>query len=185
VITKREAEEVIGNTVSRGLDAVIVNPGFMIGPWDWKPSSGRMLIGVATKFSALAPTGGCSICDVRDVAQGILAALERGRTGENYILAGYNMSYLDIWRLFAQTGGKRPPFMRMGPLQRIIGGRGGDLIGLLRGREPDVNSAAIAMSSLFHFYDSSRAQAELGYSNRPLDDTIRDAWQWFQERGYV
>lgn len=185
VITKREAEEVVGNAVSRGLNAVIVNPGFMIGPWDWKPSSGRMLIGVATKFSALAPTGGCSICDVRDVAQGILAALERGRTGENYILAGYNMSYLDIWRLFAQTGGKRPPFMRMGPMQRIIGGRGGDLIGLIRGREPDVNSAAIAMSSLFHYYDSSRAQSELGYSNRPLDETIHDAWQWFQERGYM
>src|SRR5262245_39881504 len=81
VITKREAEESLREVIGQGLDATIVNPGFMIGPWDWKPSSGRMLLRVGRRFAPLAPTGGCSISDVRDVSAGILAALERGRTG--------------------------------------------------------------------------------------------------------
>jgi dihydroflavonol-4-reductase len=171
--------------IAAGLNAVIVNPGFMLGPWDWKPSSGKMLVGVGSRFAVLAPTGGCSICDVRDVAVGILSAMERGKVGENYILAGHNQSYLEIWRLFAKVGGSRPPVMRMGPLQRFFAGRGGDLLGRLKHRELDINSASLAMSSLFHHYSSDRAHAELGYQIRPLEETVRDAWNWFREHGYV
>jgi dihydroflavonol-4-reductase len=75
VITKREAEQVVLEQVEAGLDAVIVNPAFMLGPWDWKPSSGRMLLDLATGWGRLAPPGGNDFCDVRDVAAGILAAL--------------------------------------------------------------------------------------------------------------
>jgi dihydroflavonol-4-reductase len=185
VVTKFEAEEKLRAVIARGLDALIVNPGFMIGPWDWKPSSGRMLIAVGTRFAALSPTGGCSICDVRDVAAGILGALEKGRTGQNYILAGHNRSYFEIWRLFAQVAGSRPPLMRLGPLQRFLAGRGGDLLGKLQRRELDVNSAALAMSCLSHHYSSARAQAELGYQIRPLEVSVRDAWEWFRKEGYV
>ncbi len=78
-MTKREAEQVVFDCVARGLDAVVVNPGFMLGPWDWKPSSGRMLLKIATGWAMLAPPGANSYCDVRDVAAGIVAALERGR----------------------------------------------------------------------------------------------------------
>lgn len=185
VITKREAEEALRQVIGKGLDATIVNPGFMIGPWDWKPSSGRMLLGVGRRFAPLAPTGGCSICDVRDVTAGILAALEKGRVGVNYILGGYNKSYLEIWRLFARIGGSRPAMMRMGPLQRFLIGRSGDLLGAVTRREPDVNSAAMAMSSLFHYYSSDRARAELAYRNRPLEESVCDAWSWFKENSYV
>lgn len=185
VITKSEAEDALRLVIDRGLDAPIVNPGFMIGPWDWKPSSGRMLLAVGKRFAALAPTGGCSICDVRDVAGGILAALERGKSGRNYILAGFNLTYLDIWRLFARIGGSRPPLGRLGPAMRFLAGQTGDLFGRLRGREPEVNSAAIAMSSLFNYYSSGRAQAELGYQNRPLEETVKDAWEWFKSYGYI
>lgn len=185
VITKREAEEAVREAVGAGLDATIVNPGFMIGRWDWKPSSGQMLVSVATTFAPLAPTGGCSICDVEDVAMGILAALDRGQAGRNYILGGYNLSYLEIWRLFARVGGRRGPRFRMGPAQRWLVGRGGDLLGRFLGKELPVNSAAIAMSSLYHYYDSQRARQELGYANRPLEATIRDAWLWFQEHGFL
>lgn len=185
VITKREAEEELQLVIGRGLDATIVNPGFMIGPWDWKPSSGRMLLGVGGRFAPLAPIGGCSICDVRDVAAGILVAIEKGRVGVNYILGGYNQSYFEIWRLFARVGGSRPAIMRMGPAQRFLIGRFGDLLGSLMKRELDVNSAAVAMSSLPHYYSSDRARAELSYRNRPLEQTVRDAWSWFKENSYV
>src|SRR5262249_116582 len=110
VVTKREAERVVLERVAKGLDAVIVNPGFMLGPWDWKPSSGRMLLKIATGWALVAPPGANSYCDVRDVAEGIVAALERGRKGQRYILAGQTLTYMEALRIFARITGQRPPF---------------------------------------------------------------------------
>ncbi|MEX0819150.1 MAG: NAD-dependent epimerase/dehydratase family protein, partial [Pirellulaceae bacterium] len=152
VVTKREAEEVFLDEVARGLDGVVVNPGLMFGPWDWKPSSGRMLLEVARRMTPFAPKGGGSVCDVRDVAAGILAALQRGVAGRRYILAGENLTYLDLWKRMAQVTGGSAPICRAGPLMRIMAGRSGDLLGKLTGREPDVNSAAVGMSNLYHYY---------------------------------
>jgi dihydroflavonol-4-reductase len=184
-LTKQAAEQVVQQHVNQGLDAVIVNPGFMLGPWDWKPSSGRMLLAVACHFTPLAPTGGGTICDVRDVADGVLAAWDRGRCGRSYILGGENLTYQELWRLMAEVTGGKPPWFRAGPLMRLLGGFGGDLWGKLTGREPDVNSATMKMSCQFHYHSSARAQAELGYQTRPLRQTIEDAWRWFLEHGYV
>lgn len=185
VTTKRAAEAVLQEFVQRGLDAVIVNPGFMLGPWDWKPSSGRMLLRVATGFTPLAPTGGFSICDVRDVVAAIVTALREGTSYRRYILAGENMRYLEAWRLFAQVAGGRGPLCRAGPLMRLMAGTWGDLHARVTGREGDVNSAAIGMSDLYHYYDSSRAARELGYQMRPPQESITDAWAWFRENGYA
>jgi dihydroflavonol-4-reductase len=183
-VTKREAEEAVLAEVEKGLDAVIVNPGFMLGPWDWKPSSGRMLLEVTHRAPPFAPAGGSSVTDVRDVAEGVLSAAQSGKTGRRYILAGENMTYYDQWRLFARIAGSRPPMIRMGPLMRWVGGAFGDVKALVTGRETDINSAAIAMSSCYHFYSSARAEAELGYRHRSAEDAALAAWEWFQQMGY-
>lgn len=185
VISKKEAETAVMEHVARGLHATIVNPGFMLGPWDWKPSSGRMLLEVAKRFTPIAPRGGCSVCDVRDVAGGILAALDQGLPGRRYILAGHNIRYLELWKLFARVTGSRPPFGRGGPLLLLAAGACGDLTTKLTSREPDINSAAVRMGNQFHYYSSVRAEQELGYRNRPLEATVSDAWQWFQTHGYT
>ncbi len=78
VMSKQAAERSVREQIERGLDACIVHPGLMFGPWDWKPSSGRMLIEVVQRFTPLAPAGGISVCDVRDVAQGIVDGPRRG-----------------------------------------------------------------------------------------------------------
>jgi dihydroflavonol-4-reductase len=184
VVTKREAEQVVQQEKEKGLDAVTVHPGFMLGPWDWKPSSGRMLLGVARGQSPAAPTGGLSGCDARDVATAILACCSPATPSRRYILAGENMTFLEAWRLFAQIAGTRPPRFRMGPLVRWAVGYGGDAWGWLRGRESDVNSAMIRMSSLGHYYSSARAARELGYHSRPFADSARDAWEWFSAYHY-
>ena len=185
VLSKREAEQAFLEEVGCGLEGVVVNPGFMFGPWDWKPSSGRMLLEVARRFTPFAPKGGCSVCDVRDVAAGILAALERGTVGRGYILGGENVSYLDLWKRISSITGGAAPLGRAGPLMRLAAGRGGDLIGKLTGREPDVNSASVGMSDLYHYYSIARAQEELGYVVRPLEESLADAWDWFQAEGYA
>ena len=184
VITKREAEKVLQGQISKGLKATIVNPGFMLGPWDWKPSSGEMLLTVARGKAWVAPRGWGSFCDVRDVAEGILAAAEKGATGRRYIMAGITMSYLDAWRLFAEVTGARRPLFAVGPVVSLLVGWIGDLQGKITGREPQVNSGAIALARLLKNYTSARAEAELGYQIRPLRETVEDAWEWFQQQGY-
>jgi dihydroflavonol-4-reductase len=185
VVSKQAGGAAVREQIEAGLDAVFAHPGLMFGPWDWKPSSGRMIMEVARNFTPMAPAGGCTICDVRDVADGILAALEKGPTGRAYVFGGHNITYLKLWQLIADIAGGSRPICRSGPLIRIIVGRGGDLWGRLTGKEPDVNSAAVKLSDCYHYFDSSRAQEELGYQIRPIEESLRDAWQWFQDYGFV
>ena len=185
VVSKQAAERSVREQIELGLDACIVHPGLMFGPWDWKPSSGRMLIEVVQRFTPVVPAGGISVCDVRDVAQAIVTALATAPTGRAFVLAGHNLTYLKLWQHFADIAGGSRPLCRSGPLMRMAAGRLGDLWGRITGHEPDINSAAIKLSDPFHYFSSARAQRELGYQTRPLEDSIRDAWQWFREYGFV
>jgi dihydroflavonol-4-reductase len=183
--TKREAEQVVLEEVAEGLDAVIVNPGFMLGPWDWAPSSGQMLLEVARGRGILAPRGWYSVCDARDVATATLAARSKGQKARRYILAGENLTYLAAWRLFADVTGARKPLGYAGPLMSGLAGRAGDFWAMLTGHEPNVNSGAVALARLPKAYSSRRAETELGYHCRPFRESTQDAWDWFQEYGFV
>lgn len=179
VLSKRAGVEEVLAGVRRGLRAVIVHPGFMLGPWDWKPSSGRMMLEVGRAWRPLAPAGGCSLCDARDVAKTTIDAITRGGdSGRQFILAGTNLTYMQVWTEMADRMGSRRPVMRLGPLQRWIGGWGGDLWTKISQREGDVNSAAIKMSTQYHWHDSSRAIAELGYQIRDYQESLDASAEW-------
>lgn len=183
--SKRRGEEAVLEEVAQGLDAVVVNPGFLLGPWDWKPSSGRMLLEVARGAALLAPGGGNDFCHAEDVAAGLLAAAERGEAGRRYILGGEALSYLEAWRLFARVTGGRAPLGTAPDLLVKAVGWGGTLLGRLTGREPTVNAGAAAVSLLPHHFSSRRAEVELGYRWRPAEEAARDAWEWFRSHGYA
>ena len=185
IVTKHEAEQVILQQVNEGLNAVITNPSFMLGPWDWKPSSGEMLLAVGRGASWVAPEGYFSVTDVRDVCGGILAAAERGAIGSRYILAGQTMSYLEAWRLFAEVTGGRRPLWSIGKQSGMIIGWIGDAIGMMTGKEPGFNSGAMKIVNKPRNYSSDRAKLSLDYQNRSLRETVRDAWEWFCQHGYV
>jgi dihydroflavonol-4-reductase len=87
--------------------------------------------------------------------------------------------------MFAQLTGARRPWGQAGPLILCLAGYSGDLWTRLTGREPDVNSGAITLAALPKNYSSARAEKELGYHVRPAEETIRDAWTWFEEHGYT
>jgi dihydroflavonol-4-reductase len=184
-LTKREGERLVLDAAAAGLNAVIVNPTYMLGPWDWKPTSGRMLLHLSEGRGMLAPRGGNDFCDVRDVVSGILAAAERGQPGRRYVLGGEPLSYLQAWRLFAQVIGVRGPICRAGPMMVWVAGKYGDVMRRATGREPDINSAATKISAEFHHYSFARAAGELGYAPRGAREAATAAWQWFRERGYV
>lgn len=185
VVSKREAEAVFLDEVRIGLDGVIVNPGFMVGPRDWKPSSGEMLLTIAKQFMPLAPAGGCSVADVRDVARGIVLALDRGVAGERYILGGHDVTYLELWTQMAKVAGRRPPIGKLPNWISKIAGAAGDLAGRFTSEEPQLNSAVVAMGQLHHWYSSDKAINQLGYHVNDYLPALEESWEWFKQHGYV
>jgi dihydroflavonol-4-reductase len=217
VLSKQAANVELAKLAAAGLRTTIVYPGFLLGPWDWKPSSGKMLLQVAQRFMPFAPTGGFSICDPRAVAESAVTALEhlsgigspdftdsprapetKGTTSttqssdteirgfpRHYILAGENLSYLQAWRLFAKVSGARGPIYLSGPLMRFVVGRFADWWGRRSGQESDLNSAAIHMSCLPHYFCSERAVRELRYRVGSAERATLAAWKWFKECGYA
>ncbi|HEV3342696.1 MAG TPA: NAD-dependent epimerase/dehydratase family protein, partial [Pirellulales bacterium] len=185
VVTKRGGEQVVLELVRQDLDAVVVNPAFVLGPWDWKPSSGRMLLAVGRGRALVAPPGGNDFCDARDVASGILKAAERGVAGRRYILGGEPLSYFEAFSLFAEITGRRPPIrvMRV-PVLRTLGALG-SFWGRLTGREPALNDAAAAMALVEHHFSVARAAGELGYQVRSAREAGLAAWEWFLDHGYA
>ena len=184
VVTKMAAERLAVAAAAAGQDVIIVHPGFMLGPWDWKPSSGRM-IQALQGFAPLSPSGGCTVCDPRDVGAAILNAIDRGMSGRHYILGGENMMYLDLWRRICQALGKRGPLTYLRSPGRIIASTIGDTISRFTNQELDINSAAINMSSQIQWFHSQRAITELGYQPRPASESIRDAVLWLRQNNLL
>jgi dihydroflavonol-4-reductase len=184
VRSKRAAEKLVLAEVERGLWGVIVNPTTLFGPWDWKPSSGTMIVEVARR-STFVPVGAQNFGDARDVAATAIAASMRGRPGERYILGGHNLTYRDAWTQIAALAGKRPPWIPMGPVFRLVAAGYCNLRTAVTGQEGAANSAAVAMGRLSHCYTSDKAVRELGHTIRPFSETLQDAWHWLEERGYL
>jgi dihydroflavonol-4-reductase len=178
-ITKRRAEEAVRAACDR-IDAVIVNPAFMFGPRDARPSSGKLIVDVVRRRVPGWTPGYNNFVDVRAVARGMIAAWQRGRRGERYILAGHDMTYGDVMREIARVAGVAPPRFRVPRPVAWAVGKWGDLVER-RGKEPFVNSTQIryAYTDKFRFA-SGKAAAELGYEPGPLEPAIRDAIAWFR-----
>ncbi len=183
-ITKRRAEDVVRAARER-LDAVIVNPTYMFGPRDARPSSGKLIVDVVRRRVPGWTPGYNNFVDVRDVARGMIAAWRRGRRGERYILDGHELTYRDVMREIARVAGVAPP--RLGvprPVAWLVG-KWGDLVER-RGKEPVVNSTQIRYAYTDRFrFRGDKARAELGYEVGPLEPAIRDAIAWFRAHGML
>ncbi len=184
VVSKRAAEQVVRTAMKQTdnpLHATIVYPGFMLGPYDWKPSSGRMIVELSKNCPPMSPSGGCSVCDVRDVAEGVLNIIQLAKYDHRYILAGNNMTYFDLWKAIAKRFNRRGPWTILRKPGQVVVGGFSDRFLCRPGKEVDTNSAAIKMGSQFHYYDSSLAMSVLGYSVRPFDETLDTAIEWLRE----
>lgn len=183
VQTKKGAEQEVRSAIDRGQDAVIVYPGFLLGPWDWKPSSARMILDLRRGAPPLAPSGGCSICDARDVARGVLEAAERAPRGGRFILAGENWTYFELWTEIASRLKRSKPWFAMRPPGRWLVGSVGDLLAKFSADEPVINSAALRMGAQYHWYSSQRAFDCFGYQSRPASESLDDTIAWLREHG--
>jgi dihydroflavonol-4-reductase len=183
-ITKRQAEEVVNGARDR-IDAVIVNPTYMFGPRDARPSSGKLIVDVVKRRVPGWTPGYNNFVDVRDVARGMIGAWEKGRRGERYILAGHDMTYGDVMGTIARVAGVKPPRFKVPQFAAALFGKWGDFVER-RGKDPLLNSTQIryAFTDRFRF-KSDKAARELGYQVSPIEPAIRDAIDWFRGHGML
>ena len=164
-----------------GLPAVIVNPSTPIGPGDIKPTpTGRMVRDAAAgRMPAYVDTG-LNIVHVDDVAQGHWLAFQRGRIGERYILGGENLPLKMILGRIAQIAGCAPPRLRLPRRALYPLAAGAEAWARLRGGLPRVTLDELRMSAGKMYFNSVKAERELGYVHRPAQEAFVDAVRWFQ-----
>jgi dihydroflavonol-4-reductase len=183
--TKHLAQQLVLQAAATDLDAVVVNPTFMLGAFDARPSSGRVILEIASGKAWGYPLGGNNFVDVQDVAEAMIAAAWRGQRGRCYILGHENLSYREIFGRIAQVLRLSPPrFAIPYPLARL-GGWLGDFYGWLTRQEPGVNSATARLGYVNHYYSSARAVRELGLRQTPIEQAIQRAVRWFYDAGML
>jgi dihydroflavonol-4-reductase len=183
--SKIAAERFVETMIQRdGLPAVIVNPSAPIGPRDVRPTpTGRIIVEAASgRMPGFVDTG-LNFVHVDDVAAGQLAALERGRIGERYILGGENVLLADMLADIAHLTGRRPPRLKL-PRQMLYPiALGAEMIARVRGGEPFATVDGLRMASHHMFFDDSKARSELGYVSRPYREGLADAIAGFRAHG--
>ncbi len=184
--SKAGGELQIKEGVERGLDAVTVNPTAVLGPHDYKPSQlGGVLLDLYHRRLPGLVDGGFDWVDVRDVVAGALAAAEKGRTGERYLLSGARRSILELARTVEEVTGVRPP--RLVTPMWLARGVAPFATGWARlmGRPPRFTAESLHALRNHQMVSHDKAARELGYLVRPLKDTVAATFDWFKKANVV
>jgi dihydroflavonol-4-reductase len=172
-LSKMLQERLVLDRVGRdGLPAVVLNPSLLLGPALNGSTSTGIVEDAAAGRIPFVPAGGVSAVDVRDVAGAVVAALERGEVGERYFLATLNCPFDDFFRRLEACGAGRVPRIPVPGAAGVLGAR------LLRRVTPDraagIHPMKMDMAQHFWYADASKARAELGFSPRRIDETLRE-----------
>jgi dihydroflavonol-4-reductase len=185
--SKIAAERLVEAMIARdGLPAIIVNPSTPVGPRDVKPTpTGRMIVEAACgRIPGFVDTG-LNLVHVDDVADGHLAALERGVVGERYILGGVNVTFADMLADIARLVGRRPPRLRIPHAAVMPIAYAAEALARFTGREPFATVDGVRMAKHRMFFTAAKAERDLGYRARPYIAGLQDAIRWFRQNGYL
>jgi len=184
--TKAEGERVVMKAVKEGLNAVIVNPTAVIGPFDYRGSLlGQALLKIYQNKLPFMVSGGYNWVDVRDVVAASLQAIESGRMGENYILSGKFCSLEELSVIISKISGCKIPVIVPVSLARIACPFF-KIYSLISKKEPlyTYQSLNILVNSPTNI-SNAKAIKELGYKPRPLEQTLSDTFDWYRERNII
>lgn len=183
--TKHKAQVEALKFVNKGLDVVVVNPTFMFGAYDAKPSSGEMIIAVKKGLTLMYTGGGNNFVDVKDVVEAMITTMQKGRTGECYILGNENLTYKEIFTKIANVvKGRKPQVLAPKTLIKIAG-YAGDIFGKLTNQEAPVNSIYAKFANIYHYFNPQKARIELGLKQTPVEVAIERAYIWFKDNKYL
>ena len=184
--SKAEATLAVREAVKSGLDAVVVFPSGVIGPYDYKRSElGQLMIDYAQKKFRVYLDGAYDFVDVRDVIAGEISAAEKGRRGEEYLLSGVKVTVKELFDLLERaTGVKAPTFKVPHFLANMIS----DVAPIyykIRHTKPQFTRYSIAVLNSNCFMSHRKADEELGFKTREAYESIRDSINWFKENGEI
>ncbi|MBK9753714.1 MAG: SDR family oxidoreductase [Nannocystis sp.] len=184
--SKAAGERALREVVARGLDAVIVHPSGIVGPYDFGPSRmGRVLLGLYHRRLPSLVDGGFDFVDVRDVVAALMAAEEQGRTGESYLATGHFLGVPELARMAEQITGVRPPRLNAPIWLCRVGVPFAAAYGRVRRQEPLYTHESLAVLETKGRFSWAKAQRELGYSPRAMTETLRDTYAWFDAAGIL
>jgi dihydroflavonol-4-reductase len=186
-VTKAAAERVVLAAVGRGLDATILNPTAVLGPFDFQPSPmGEVLRSLGRgKMPALVSGGHCDFVDARDVVLAALAAEHRGRRGERYLLAGQRLSLVDLAKAWVRATGRAAPRLVFPMALVRLAAPFASGWARLRGRRPLLTGESLRILRSQPPVSRQKAEAELGFAPRPIDQTLRDTFEWMKQQGWL
>jgi dihydroflavonol-4-reductase len=179
---EREAERYF----QRGLSLVMVHPSTPVGPGDHKPTpTGKIIVDYLNRRMPAYVDTGLNLVDVRDVAQGHLLALEKGRDGEKYILGNRNLRLAEIFQLLQEISGIPAPRVKLPHSLVMLLAYGNAAISWLTRNPPRIPLEGVKMAHRLMFFDSSKAVAELGLPQTPVEQALAAAVEWFRANRYV
>ena len=181
------AEQIALEAGRSGMHVVTVNPTTPVGEQDVRPTpTGRIVLDfLKRKFPAYVETG-LNLVDVRECARGHVAALEKGKSGERYILGGENLTLKQILDKLAAITGLSSPRVKLPYIFAFATGIIDETItGRMLNKEPRATMDAVRMGKKMMFATSAKAERELGWKIVPVDDALRRAVGWFRDNGYV
>lgn len=179
------AEAEIYQAIQRGLDCVILNPAVIIGPGDLNMISGSLVVEVAKKTVPVMPqTGGTTYIDVRDVAKSHLAAAEKGKTGERYLLGAINLTHKALIKLIARIVGVTPPIV---PAPAHIIPLAAQLVdwGRALGLEIPAEGNQLRLSQRHIYFDCSKSHRELHEPEISIEQSLRETHEWYKLQGII
>jgi dihydroflavonol-4-reductase len=185
--SKFMAEQVALEAGRGTMKVVTVNPTTPVGEQDIKPTpTGRIVVDfLKRKFPAYVETG-LNLVDVRECARGHVTAMEKGRSGERYILGGENLTLKQILDKLSAISGLPSPTVKLPYAVAYVAGAVDEIVfGRLLGREPRATIETVRMGKKKMWATSGKAERELGWKVVPVDDALRRAVQWFQVNGYA
>jgi dihydroflavonol-4-reductase len=185
--SKFMAEQLALEAGRSGLQVVVVNPTTPVGDQDVKPTpTGRIVVDfLKRKFPAYVETG-LNLVDVRECARGHVTALEKGKSGERYILGGENLTLKQILDKLAKITGLPSPILKLPYIFAYAAGIADEIVtGRLRGREPRATIDTVRMGAKKMFASSDKAERDLGWKIVPVESALRRAAEWFRVNGYA
>lgn len=173
-LSKIQVQEMVDAAARNGINVVTISPSFMIGPYDFKPSSGRILRMALNRKIVFYPPGGKNFVHAADVARGVVNALQEGLPGEKYLMANENLSYCEFFRIIARLTGNKPlmiPLMK--PALMALGGAGSVLRFLGIPTSLSLNNMKILC--IKNYYTNRKAVSRFNMTFLTTEEAIRDA----------
>ena len=184
--SKACGERLVRKARAEGMDAVVVSPTGIIGPYDYQPSHfGAILVSIGRgKMPALVDAG-LDWVDARDVTEGMIKAAEIEKPSEKYMLSGHWVSLKDISKQIAQITGNPAPFITSPMWLAKAGAPFSEVYSRITGSRALFTGISLKALGSNANVSHAKAAAELGYNPRPLSETIKDTIEWFNNNGYL